>query len=89
MIDETLDARGETYGKFIELARTTFAIRNVIAAELEARGKVLEPDMLYAIEMIVVKLGRLINGDPRHLDSWTDIAGYATLIADRLNGRIR
>lgn len=89
MIDETLDARGETYGKFVDLARTTYAIRSVIEAELEARNKVLDPDMMYAIEMIVVKLSRVINGDARHADSWHDIAGYSQLVADRLNGRSR
>ena len=28
----------------------------------------------------------IINGDPNYIDSWVDIAGYATLVADRLNG---
>lgn len=89
MIDETLDARHEKYGYFIDVCETTYAIRNVIEAELEARNKVLAPDMLYAIEMIAVKLGRIINGDPNYDDNWRDISGYATLIVDRLNGRIR
>lgn len=63
MIEETLNARHDKYGYFIDVCRTTYAIRHVIAAELEARNKVLEPDQLYAIEMIAVKLGRIINGE--------------------------
>jgi len=39
--------------------------------------------------MIFSKIARILNGDPNHLDSWTDIAGYATLVADRLQGKIR
>jgi hypothetical protein len=89
MIEETLNERHNTYGVFADLARTTFAIREVIYAELEKRNKVLDPDQLYALEMIIVKIGRLINGDASHEDSWKDIAGYSQLIVDRLNGRLR
>ena len=35
--------------------------------------------------MIVNKLARIYNGDPNYSDSWRDIAGYATLVADRLD----
>ncbi len=36
--------------------------------------------------MIAHKLARICNGDPDYGDSWRDIAGYATLVADRLEG---
>jgi hypothetical protein len=39
--------------------------------------------------MIVHKIGRIVNGDPDVTDHWVDIAGYATLIADRLEGNAR
>jgi len=35
------------------------------------------------------KIGRILNGDPNWSDSWHDIAGYAQLVANRLNGRWR
>jgi hypothetical protein len=35
--------------------------------------------------MIAHMLGRILNGDPDYADSWHDIAGYAQLVADRLN----
>jgi hypothetical protein len=34
--------------------------------------------------MIFHKLARIANGDPNYHDSWHDIAGYAKLVADRL-----
>lgn len=34
--------------------------------------------------MIAHKIGRILNGDPNYADSWIDIAGYAKLVADRL-----
>lgn len=37
-----------------------------------------------AIEMILTKISRVVTGDPYHKDSWVDIAGYATLVADRI-----
>jgi hypothetical protein len=27
-----------------------------------------------------------LTGDPHHVDSWVDIAGYAQLVVDRLRG---
>lgn len=41
-------------------------------------------DQREAIDMIIHKLGRILCGDNNHIDSWIDIAGYATLVSDRL-----
>lgn len=32
-----------------------------------------------AIDMILTKVSRIVNGDPSHEDHWDDIAGYAYL----------
>ena len=37
-----------------------------------------------ALDMICVKLGRIVNGNPDYADNWVDIAGYAKLVSDRL-----
>jgi hypothetical protein len=39
-----------------------------------------------ALSMIVMKISRILTGDPNHADHWADIAGYATLIANELSG---
>lgn len=49
----------------------------------------LQPDQQEALDMICHKIGRILNGDPDYADSWHDIAGYAQLVADRLNGVTR
>lgn len=36
--------------------------------------------------MICHKLARIVNGDPGYSDSWRDIAGYAMLVSNRLDG---
>ncbi len=45
----------------------------------------LDSDQKVALEMIAHKIARIINGNPSHVDSWHDIAGYATLIEQRLS----
>ena len=42
------------------------------------------PDQREALEMIQHKVARILNGDPTYTDNWIDIAGYATLVANRL-----
>lgn len=44
----------------------------------------MSADQREAIHMILVKLSRIIYGDPNFKDHWDDIAGYAKLISDRL-----
>ena len=50
------------------------------------RNKSLKADQQEALEMILHKIARIVNGDPDYADSWVDIAGYAKLVADRLEG---
>lgn len=46
----------------------------------------LNPMQSESLDMIAHKIGRIIAGDPNVEDHWRDIAGYATLVADRLVG---
>lgn len=83
-ITATLDERGKRYGAFRTHASITQAIKSVM---FNSRSDLhLEADQREALEMIAHKIGRIINGDPDYVDSWVDIAGYAQLVADRLNG---
>ena len=49
----------------------------------------LTPSQRESLDMIQHKIGRILNGDPTYDDSWKDIAGYATLIVNELNGEIK
>ncbi len=81
-IDATLAERGSRYGEFPEHARIT---QNLKAAMADSPNwSTLAPDQKEALEMIVHKIGRILNGDPDYHDSWHDIVGYAKLPADRL-----
>lgn len=83
-IDATLAERGSKYGKFTEHAAVTQALKNILQTHSNMLGKSFNPDQCEALDMICHKLGRIVNGDPDYADSWIDIAGYAKLVADRL-----
>jgi hypothetical protein len=80
----TLAARGNRYGAFTGHAQVTQQLKAVIVHSLHERNKMLDYDMLEALDMICHKIGRIVNGDPAYADSWHDIAGYAKLVDDRL-----
>ena len=88
-VTEVLEERGSRYGPFATHAAITQQLKNVVEKHLYHRGKVLADDQQEALDMIFHKIGRIINGDPDYADSWVDIAGYAKLVADRLEGTIR
>jgi hypothetical protein len=88
-VDETLDARAVEYGKFIEGAEVMQMLKRVVQAALNNRDKTLAHDQAEAMDMIIHKIGRIVNGNPDVVDHWLDIAGYAKLVADRLEGRVR
>lgn len=75
-----LEEREKTYGKFTELAVLSSEIR--IFWENKAGWWNLSAAQREVILMISVKLARILNGDPKHKDSWLDIAGYAHLGAE-------
>jgi phage repressor protein C with HTH and peptisase S24 domain len=88
-VDETLDARAVDYGKFIEGAEVMQMLKRVVLNALNNRDKTLAHDQAEAMDMIIHKIGRIVNGNPDVVDHWLDIAGYAKLVADRLEGRVR
>lgn len=88
-VDTVLDSRAVDYGKFIEGAEIMQMLKRMVHNYVEQRGTPLAFDQREAIDMIIHKLGRIINGNPDKVDHWTDIAGYAKLVADRLEGRVR
>jgi hypothetical protein len=81
-VEETLQERGKRYGEFATHALVTQRLKH--GMRLTERWSALAPDQQEALDMIVHKIGRILNGDPDYADSWHDIAGYATLVEQRL-----
>jgi hypothetical protein len=90
-VEQTLQDRGTRYGDFATRALITRALMDVMSGETEekqglrkVRWLQLQPMPREALEMIVHKIGRILNGDANYADSWHEIAGYAKLVEDRL-----
>jgi hypothetical protein len=88
-IDNVLEERGNRYGPFIGHANIAQDLKRCLRAHLIAREKTLADDQMEALEMIAHKIARIVNGDADYADSWVDVAGYAQLIASRLDGQVR
>ena len=88
-VDDILDKRAATYGSFINVALFAQEMKELIRGALDEQNAGLQADHQEALDMITSKIARIIIGDSNHIDSWIDIAGYATLVADRLQGKVR
>lgn len=92
-VNAVLNERGSRYGKFKDHAEITIALKQVARDHLKAQGINIDVKLTAyqkeALDMIFHKIGRILNGDPYYTDSWVDIAGYAQLVVDELEGRGR
>jgi hypothetical protein len=84
-----LTERGHEYGPFRDGAALMQGMKRLMADHARAHDKTFSDDQWEALEMIVHKIGRIVNGNPDKVDHWKDIAGYAMLVADRLEGVAR
>ncbi len=79
-IEKVLEERGKDYGDFADNARVAQELKSIIAKYSEN----LNPIQREALEMIAVKMSRLLTKNSFHVDGWQDIAGYATLVVKDL-----
>ena len=83
-IDAVINERANNYGRFEDGAEIMQQLKSVVRS---AEGwRRLKPNQAEAIEMILHKIGRIVNGNPMYDDSWVDISGYSKLISDWLKG---
>lgn len=82
-IRDILKERQSTHGCFAVgaeiIQRLKFTARNTSSYQ----DKLTDPQR-EAVDMILHKVGRILNGNPNEPDHWNDIAGYATLVAEEL-----
>lgn len=81
-IDKTLEERGARYGEFPEHAFITQELKRTLHDNINWGN--LADDQKEALDMVMHKIGRILNGDPNYVDSWTDIIGYTRLVEKRL-----
>ena len=80
--NQLLEDRKVDYGNFDELALISQELKSVFK-----KHSIKSPLPAYqeeALEMIMHKIARLLNGNKYKIDTWQDIAGYATLVELKL-----
>lgn len=83
-VDAILAERGSRYGSFEGHAEISQRLKALVHHYEAVRGCDLEHDQREALEMVMHKVARILNGEPNYADNWVDIAGYAKCVADRL-----
>jgi hypothetical protein len=87
-VDAILNERGSRYGNYLMQATIAESMWSICVDALQ--NKEIAADQANALHMICTKIARIVNGpNPNHIDSWNDIAGYALLVAERLEGKTR
>jgi len=76
-IKDTLALRKSTHGDFIDNAVVAQLFKAILRDKQIVRMSYYHVE---ALDAICCKIARIITGDPNHVDSWHDIAGYATLV---------
>ena len=71
-----IDEREKTHGNYAQQAALTQELKSRIRAECRS----LSPQQQEALEMICVKISRIVCGNPNEPDHWRDISGYSQLV---------
>lgn len=69
-IAQTLQERGARYGTFAQNGALYHALKTLLTTEKAS------PVQQMCLDMIAMKLSRMINGDINYRDNWMDIIGY-------------
>ena len=78
MIEEVLNQRQSTYGSFTKNAEVSQMLKYFMTQG--TNYKQMPVPHREALEMIVHKIARIVNGDPNYIDNWVDIIGYSQLV---------
>jgi len=78
-IQKILDDRGRSYGDFPVQAGVAQELKKIL--RMAPGWERLSPFQREALEMISTKMSRAVCGIPDQVDTYMDIAGYATLAA--------
>ena len=83
-IETVIQERGNNYGRFEDGAEIMQQLKHI--AHTSSGWERMRHNQREAMDMILHKVGRILNGNPNYADSWIDIEGYSKLISDWLKG---
>ena len=82
MIEEVLNQRQTTYGSFTKNAEVSQMMKYSMTQG--TNYKQMPMAHREALEMIVHKIARIVNGNPNYIDNWIDICGYSQLVIEEI-----
>lgn len=77
MTSNLIEARATTHGDYTKTAALSQRLKNELRSE--AGWSLLTDRQREALDLIAMKIARILCGDPTHADHWDDIGGYADL----------
>ena len=83
IVNEVLANRETRYGSFDENAGVSVGLKDILRSGRSWDN--MRPYQKEALDMIMHKAARIVNGDPDYDDSWIDICGYSQLVVDELH----
>ena len=86
-INSILNEREQTHGSFKDFSKINQELKGVLHSC--ATWNSLSDRQKEALEMIMYKVSRIMNGKADYPDHWLDVAGYATLIKNELEKNYR
>lgn len=86
VVDDILANRQGKHGEFNENGTATWQIMRILMAQRSWPN--LSDPQRHALYMGAHKMARIVAGDVNEADHWDDIAGYATLVADRIRSPV-
>lgn len=82
MIQDTLKERQGTHGSFERNAHLSQLLKHIM--KTNGSWDDLSPVQRESLDMIALKISRILTGNANEPDHWRDIAGYATLAENEL-----
>jgi len=79
---DIINERAKTHGDYKTTAGWSQSLKDMFRSSGNWHN--LNDGQREALEMIAVKLARLLNGNPQFPDHWDDISGYGKLGADSI-----
>lgn len=76
-VDDTLQSREDSHGPYREQAQFSQLLKSIMHSH--KNWKDIPAEQRESLDMITVKVSRLMNGNSSEPDTWLDISGYAML----------
>ena len=73
-INDVLDEREETHGDFRDVSDVYYALQNALY-----QNGFDKREYIAVLDMLCMKMARIVSGDPTHEDHWIDLGGYSEI----------